>query len=185
MADSNSSNNGDSLDLRRHIENLPQELYDRIYDLTFTATPKVRVYCMCADTREYLRLDRQIAVFSAKLNISVNEKLPHLLHVDRCSREKFAKSYFGHPGSIFIFCGIAPNQICIQSSHFDLIPVLRSFAKRGRSHWGVAALKGEMIDEGWMDTTVEKFEFLYFYEFTRMLGDIHFAREFVKHRRLQ
>ncbi|GIZ41118.1 hypothetical protein CKM354_000443400 [Cercospora kikuchii] len=42
-AGSDTTTEEDTTVLRDHLENLPQELYDMIYDLTFTAKPEVRV----------------------------------------------------------------------------------------------------------------------------------------------
>jgi hypothetical protein len=65
--------------LSTFLQTLPQELYDRIYELTFTADKAVHV---------------------------VHEKMPRGMHghrfaVDRTSRELFAQSYYGG-GSAFI-----------------------------------------------------------------------------------
>ncbi|KAM3424577.1 hypothetical protein BST61_g6571 [Cercospora zeina] len=50
---------------------LPQELFDEIYDRTFTANKKTRQIISASTGRP-----------------------PHLLHIDRRSREKFAASYY-------------------------------------------------------------------------------------------
>ncbi|GIZ41701.1 hypothetical protein CKM354_000499700 [Cercospora kikuchii] len=62
---------GASCALRELLQTLPQELYNNIYDEVFTAVPSDIV------VRKY------------------SYNWPHLLHVDRASREAYAKSYFG------------------------------------------------------------------------------------------
>ncbi|PPJ56618.1 hypothetical protein CBER1_01821 [Cercospora berteroae] len=62
---------GASRDLRELLQTLPQELYSNVYDEVFTAVPNKVVI------QRY------------------SYKWPHLLHVDRASREAYAKSYFG------------------------------------------------------------------------------------------
>ena len=57
-------------DLSKRIQNLPQELYDMIYEHTFTA-----------DTE--------------KVEINADYKPPKLLAVDRASRHFYAKSHYG------------------------------------------------------------------------------------------
>ncbi|PPJ60188.1 hypothetical protein CBER1_10132 [Cercospora berteroae] len=42
-AESDTTTEEDTTAFRDHLENLPQELYDMIYDLTFTANPEIRV----------------------------------------------------------------------------------------------------------------------------------------------
>ncbi|KAI5362784.1 hypothetical protein Slin14017_G064650 [Septoria linicola] len=56
--------------LRTLLESLPQELYDNIYDCVFTAEPATVTICY----EDY--------------------RFPHLLHVDRAPRSKFAESYY-------------------------------------------------------------------------------------------
>ncbi|PPJ60196.1 hypothetical protein CBER1_10127 [Cercospora berteroae] len=90
----------DSLILRDLLESLPQELYDYVYKLTFTAEKKIHVY-----TNSKAEIDTTLAALVQKLQtptITLNESFPHLLHVDQASREHFATSYFGTSGSIFI-----------------------------------------------------------------------------------
>ncbi|CAK1358716.1 unnamed protein product [Cercospora beticola] len=53
--------------------------------------------------------------------VTVNET-SHLFHVDRASRKKFAQSYYGNPGSIFILCR---NWIPEDKTHLKLIKDLR------------------------------------------------------------
>ncbi|CAK1365435.1 hypothetical protein CB0940_10037 [Cercospora beticola] len=107
--------------LRKSLLNLPQELHDRIYDLTFTTAPKIRIY-----KPGHGDLVRQVLAElheKSPSNIVVfDERLPHLLHVSRASRELFAKSYFGGDGAVFVF--YAPVKIWrvpIEKCHWELI----------------------------------------------------------------
>ncbi|CAK1358712.1 unnamed protein product [Cercospora beticola] len=99
-SDNGDGNGDDSLKLRELIEGLPQELQDIIYDMTFTADPKVHI---CAWKR-YVRdpkLKDAFAEYSARV-VEFNKQLhPHLLWVDRHSRQKFASSYYGRD-SVFV-----------------------------------------------------------------------------------
>ncbi|GIZ48081.1 hypothetical protein CKM354_001115600 [Cercospora kikuchii] len=107
--------------LRKGLLNLPQELYDRIYDLTFTAATKIRIYrpghgdlVRQVLAELYEKSPSDIVVF--------DERLPHLFHVSRASRELFAKSYFGGDGAVFVF--YAPVKIWrvpIEKCHWELI----------------------------------------------------------------
>lgn len=67
--------------LREHLETLPQELYDMIYDLTFTAEERV-VYVL--QRKHYP---------------------PHLLQVDHHSRQKFTASYYSSTTFLFTSAG--------------------------------------------------------------------------------
>lgn len=64
------------MDLADHLRNLPQELFDLVYDMVFTADNGARV-----------RIDNSY-------------KPPCLLAVNRASHERYAKSYFH--SSIFV-----------------------------------------------------------------------------------
>lgn len=61
---------GNTTPLCELMQTLPQELYDEIYKLTFTAIP------------------------DGMVDIKAGNPFPHLLHVDRQSRERFAASHF-------------------------------------------------------------------------------------------
>ncbi|CAK1358709.1 unnamed protein product [Cercospora beticola] len=126
---SNASNGTNSLELRNHLEGLPQELYNYIYDLTFTAEAKVRLYAKKADI-ERLQLDELLENFSERA-VTINEKVPRLLHVDRSSRTKFATSYFGGD-SIFVVVGPARYNICFSQSHLELVRVPHYMFSSGR-----------------------------------------------------
>ncbi|WPB02627.1 uncharacterized protein RHO25_007263 [Cercospora beticola] len=80
----------DSPILRDLLESLPQELYDYIYKFTFTAGRKLHVY-----TDKKAQIDITLAKLVLKLEcptITLNERFPHLLHVDRASIKLFATS---------------------------------------------------------------------------------------------
>ncbi|KAK4494307.1 hypothetical protein PRZ48_014605 [Zasmidium cellare] len=91
----------DTIELRTHLESLPQELYDHIYDLTFTANP-----CVHYLDRFYPRSVASFAKISklSKVARPLFQKpdSPNLLHVDRASRRKFAQSFYGGHGSVFV-----------------------------------------------------------------------------------
>ena len=67
----------DERDLARRVQDLPGELYNIIYEYTFTVGPGER-------------------------KISKTYQPPSLLTVDRASRKLFAKSYYGSSGSSFV-----------------------------------------------------------------------------------
>ncbi|KAK4617439.1 hypothetical protein CLAFUW4_11855 [Fulvia fulva] len=71
-----------SQDLRRRLEALPQELYDQIYDFTFT----------CGTVHV----------------ITKSWRPSHLLYVDRSSRNTFANAYFSS-SSIFLLDDPQPH----------------------------------------------------------------------------
>ncbi|PPJ60191.1 hypothetical protein CBER1_10119 [Cercospora berteroae] len=110
--DDSSSSNDDcrtSLQLRELIDRLPQELYDQIYDLTFTAESKIRIYNYGRGYTHTLAPLTVATKHHSQRIVAVNESIPHLLHVDRTSRQKFAESYYGNPNSIFLFSnGLVP-----------------------------------------------------------------------------
>ncbi|KAK4494277.1 hypothetical protein PRZ48_014575 [Zasmidium cellare] len=85
---------GEPVPLRLHLEGLPQELYDQIYDLTFTAQPGIRY----ASKPPKGASEEGLAV--RPLHIAPDHV--GLLHVDRHSRDKFARSYYGGEGAVFV-----------------------------------------------------------------------------------
>ncbi|PPJ60198.1 hypothetical protein CBER1_10125 [Cercospora berteroae] len=99
MAEKDDSNKCDSLELRDHLESLPQELYNLIYHLTFTLDAKIRIYAS-KTTVEAEGLENLVAKHSE--HVVLNEPLPNVLWVDRCSRKNFAASFF-QGDSIFVF----------------------------------------------------------------------------------
>lgn len=100
--------------LRRLLESLSQELFDQIYDLTFTATPGVR----------QIFHKRYLEDKTPKLITLSTSKTRHLqfcgydsrslLLVDRASSMKFAESHFGGKGAVFV----------VFPSSLGLLPVL-------------------------------------------------------------
>lgn len=92
-----------SLELHELMDMLPQELYDQIYDLTFTAEAKIRIYNFDENYGPTPAELRDATKQYSEQVVSINERIPHLLHVDRASRQKFAESYYGDPDSIFLF----------------------------------------------------------------------------------
>ncbi|KAF2166121.1 hypothetical protein M409DRAFT_55459 [Zasmidium cellare ATCC 36951] len=86
---------GESVPLRPLLEKLPQELYDCIYDLTFTTQPGIRYTSKPPKgASEEGRIARPLYI--APDNVG-------LLHVDRHSRDKFARSYYGGEGAVFVY----------------------------------------------------------------------------------
>ncbi|PPJ60190.1 hypothetical protein CBER1_10118 [Cercospora berteroae] len=127
---------GDSYTLRERLEALPQELYDMIYDFTFTAEAKIRLYgwhsqSQCQLDSNYLisnaELHKIADVYSKKI-VTVDE-IPHLFHVDRASRKKYAESFYGNPSSVFVISlGWTPKRL----AHLRLVKNLRVSCGRGR-----------------------------------------------------
>ncbi|GIZ41105.1 hypothetical protein CKM354_000442100 [Cercospora kikuchii] len=116
-------NSGDahcaSLKLRQHLNKLPQELYDEIYDLTFTAESRIRVYTQDGSWLASLRRPSP-GVFSdrdatfpgefppgfpvpskdiSKRDIILNEQLPPILQANRADRNAFSLTFFGERDS--------------------------------------------------------------------------------------
>lgn len=76
------------------LQNFPQELYDQIYDIVFTANPGIRYASKPPkDASEAGRKSRPLYIKPDHVG---------LLHVDRLSREKFARSYYGGEGAVFV-----------------------------------------------------------------------------------
>ncbi|KAK4617717.1 hypothetical protein CLAFUW4_12122 [Fulvia fulva] len=107
-----------SLVLRAHLESLPQELYDIIYDLTFAAKPGVR----------------QLGTIANRLHFATppTDPCPTLLGIDRRSRAKFAKSYDGD-GAVFVVYGNRTLEQWLGSlpdAHRDMIADIRYICAR-------------------------------------------------------
>lgn len=100
MAEEDGSDKCDSLELRDHLENLPQELYNSIYDLIFTADAKIRIYASRSPV-EKEGLEDLVTKHTDQVAV-LNEPLSQLLWVCRSSRKKFASSFL-EGGSIFVF----------------------------------------------------------------------------------
>ena len=105
----------DSLALCTKLMTLPQELYDEIYDLTFTASAASDMYTLPkhSQTRPAVFKLQQKGIKYTTLKIS----MLHLLHVDRESRTKYAKSFYslsrfvvcGYSQTVHLFDAIAPE----------------------------------------------------------------------------
>lgn len=86
-------------ELRELLETLPQEIYNDIYDLTFTAEPGVR---------DLGYISRRVPLGgpygrpkdAGKPFLGSDNR--GLLQVDRASREKFAQSYYGGEDAVFV-----------------------------------------------------------------------------------
>lgn len=72
-----------SLGLQAHLGRLPQEIFDMIYNEVFTARPAVR-RVRRPDIKGY-----------------TTHRVPHLMHVSKATRMKFAISYYSN--SVFVF----------------------------------------------------------------------------------
>lgn len=96
------------------VQSLPQELYDEIYDLTFTADDEPRV-------------------------INKDYKPPHLLYVDRASRTKYVKSYYGN-GTFMLPPAFGQTWArSVPATHFDMICNFNLNPDTyKRVHWGRA-----------------------------------------------
>lgn len=132
MADSNE----DSRTLRERLDELPPELWEMIYDFTFTAEERIRLYgwhsqSQCQLDSDYLISNAElhkIADVHSKKIVTVNE-VPHLFHVDRASRKKYAESFYGNPSSVFVITlGWTPKRL----AHLRLVKNLRMSCGRGR-----------------------------------------------------
>ncbi|GIZ41106.1 hypothetical protein CKM354_000442200 [Cercospora kikuchii] len=119
--DSGNGNGDDSLKLSALIERLPQELQDIIYDMTFTADAKVHIYIENRDLRLSM-LDELVEKCSSSA-VEIDKKiLPHLLWVNRHSRQKFASSYFGHNSVFALYTITEWIASSVLGSLRDLIP---------------------------------------------------------------
>ncbi|KAK4494306.1 hypothetical protein PRZ48_014604 [Zasmidium cellare] len=87
--------------LRALLESLPQELHDRIYDLTFTAEPGIHyIDRFWGGEHHRLYISRPLFQWPDSAN---------LLHVDRASRKQFAESYYGGNGAVFVATGLGKH----------------------------------------------------------------------------
>ncbi|PPJ60204.1 hypothetical protein CBER1_10129 [Cercospora berteroae] len=86
----------DSLELRERLESLPQELYDYIYKLTFTADSRVRCIARKGQKETARSIPRSFGPrngLSADFDTKPYPQDP-LFSVDRASRKLYAASYF-------------------------------------------------------------------------------------------
>ncbi|WPB02626.1 uncharacterized protein RHO25_007262 [Cercospora beticola] len=101
----------DSMALRALLHTLPPELYNEIYNLTFTAEKRIHLLTRnTGSTKENLQELLQGYNFA-----TLNAKLPHLFQVDRASRIQFADSYFATSGSIFVLYPAPRDETSIYS----------------------------------------------------------------------
>ncbi|GIZ41114.1 hypothetical protein CKM354_000443000 [Cercospora kikuchii] len=99
---------GDSLALRERLESLPQELYDFIYKLTFTADSQVRCVALKDQDEDASSLYSRFSspdISSTTFDVKPYPRDP-LFSVSRVSRNLYAASYF--------------NQVAVVSSSEDL-----------------------------------------------------------------
>ena len=114
----------DSLALRARLEAIPPELYNMIYDFTFTANAATRM-----ETSPDYEFSKELVVAS-KLHVgeshynTLNARLPHMLHVDRQSRLQFAKSYYG--SSHYIVYGLFHMEQLMRVISREYWPFVRS-----------------------------------------------------------
>ncbi|KAI5363157.1 hypothetical protein Slin14017_G068380 [Septoria linicola] len=92
----------EELTLRERLEDLPPELYDEIYSLTFTADRSFRIY---ASPWHKVHQGWLSVSANASSRVTINEKVSHLFHGDRASRKKFSASYWGN-GSQSLMYGL-------------------------------------------------------------------------------
>ncbi|GIZ41110.1 hypothetical protein CKM354_000442600 [Cercospora kikuchii] len=91
-------NDIDSMALRGLLNTLPPELYNEIYNLTFTAERKIHLLSQNTGGTE----ENHQELVQEHSFTTLNTRLPQLFHVDRASRAQFADSYFATSGSIFV-----------------------------------------------------------------------------------
>lgn len=93
---SNMASSDDTLALRTRLETqLPAEIYNIIYDLTFTADPAIHLYGCATHCPSIDGPATAAKLASDYKHVLLNKRLPHLMHVDPISRRQFAASIFG------------------------------------------------------------------------------------------
>lgn len=102
-AGSDTTTEEDTAALRDHLESLPQELYDMIYDLTFTANPEIRVVYLESDPPAGDEDPTSKLGPEGSKHVSRNRAFSHLLHVNRRTRARYAQSHFGRESLIIVF----------------------------------------------------------------------------------
>ncbi|GIZ41116.1 hypothetical protein CKM354_000443200 [Cercospora kikuchii] len=121
--------------LRGSLEGLPQELYDEIYRLTFTANPKVRVYTDETRNQRYAIAMKYACrpVYGPGAHqykhMTRDERPPaNLMAVSRSSRLQFAKSFFGQ-NSIIVICGPFGARELLSVVAPEHVPLLRLYVR--------------------------------------------------------
>lgn len=121
--------------LRDSLETLPQELYDEIYRLTFTANPKVRVYTDEPRNQRYAIAMKYAChpVYGPGAHqykhMTRDERPPaNLMAVSRSSRLQFAKSFFGQ-NSIIVICGPFGTRELLRVVAPEHVPLLRLYVR--------------------------------------------------------
>ncbi|KAM3424138.1 hypothetical protein BST61_g11316 [Cercospora zeina] len=139
-----------TLSLRNTLESLPQELYNEIYKLTFTA-PKPTINLLqlsyiprTATTGSLLPyLPPQQTRHQHQPSIIHNNLFPHLLHIDRHSRAQYAKSHFGSPQTIFVICSTIMLESMLETIHKDHLTMI------GRVY--LRDVMGEEMEGSWKE----------------------------------
>ncbi|KAF2162719.1 hypothetical protein M409DRAFT_26956 [Zasmidium cellare ATCC 36951] len=89
------------------VQSLPTELYDEIYDLTFTAATGPRYPARIILQKPTRGTEREVHSDRRPIELVTHQFQGHdtiaLLQVDHASREQFAKSYYGGPDALFMF----------------------------------------------------------------------------------
>ncbi|GIZ41119.1 hypothetical protein CKM354_000443500 [Cercospora kikuchii] len=116
----------DTLALRERLEGLPQELYNEIYNLTFTAESKIRFFYKFSNRLVSPTIGGSETMIEKRL--VRNQLFSHLLHVDRASRVQFAKSHFGQ-GSILVTFGWQDLLCVLSAVQKDHRPLLRLYVR--------------------------------------------------------
>ncbi|PIA88751.1 hypothetical protein CB0940_06721 [Cercospora beticola] len=166
-----SSAGTDTLELRERLESLPQELYNHIYDFTFTATSRIRIFGISPWARFYLTTSVLPDTASRRV-VTFDERLPSMLRVDRASRKKFADSYFGGEDSTFIFyVGYEMRDYDLRH-YFEGIPDFRKLIKNvfwsSEAKHHVRSFMDSKVagrfHEYWLEKSPESFKFLTYNE---------------------
>ncbi|GIZ41104.1 hypothetical protein CKM354_000442000 [Cercospora kikuchii] len=166
------------LELRERLESLPQELYNHIYDFTFTATSRIRIFGISPWARFYLTTS-VLPDTSSRRVVTFDERLPSMLRVDRASRKKFADSYFGGEDSTFIFyVGYEVRDYDLRH-YFEGIPDFRKLIKNAL--WSSEAKtpcrsfmdskEAGLFHELWLKKSPESFKFLSYDEIEALVKE--------------
>lgn len=129
----------DVVGLQKGLARLPQELYDQVCDLTFTANAAVRMFFDEAvyKDRGALNMLSSGSTFGPAGQLhkhvsGVQQPAWRLMHVDRASRLKYARSFYGQD-SIVVVCGSSGLATLLGKMHCDHVPLLRVYV---RDTWG-------------------------------------------------